>query len=243
MHPTTIGRRCHNGFVPLPRLPLAPPPPPGELLAPFVEVDPVLWIEGAASRPEAITEALRASLGSRCLRIPVRAVPVVGPRPGRSPWATRQDLQQPLRWGPSAGLEGAPSLAEALDAHRLPSVGGVVLFGICASLPDQALRALLRQLAPRLLPEAPWLASEPNGRQLARIARGLRRSEGARGEGRGVVRSVEELRRLFETGGRGGGAPPRRGPGGGGWPADCSAKTRHRTGCWSQDVRSAGEKP
>ncbi len=129
----------------------------------------------------------------------MRTVPVAGPPPGRSPWAHRQDKQEPLRWGEGDGDEGAADLA-ALVEDRAP-LDGLVLVGACVGRTDQQLRTLLRQLVPLLRSQAPWLLVEPNGRALHRIVRSLRAADGLRGEGRGTVRSIEELRRLLETGG------------------------------------------
>lgn len=189
--------------VPLPRLHLASRPVSEELIAPFRSGAPVLWLQGVEPSPDPVLAELRAALGLRCLLAPVRAVPLVGPRPGRNPWAHRADLQEPLRWGESSGLDGAETLGELLDAQGTPPLGGVVFAGICAELADRPLRTLLRQLVPRLGRDAPWLACEPNGRYVPRIARSLLAEPDERGEGKGTVRSVEELRRLFETGGLG----------------------------------------
>jgi len=190
-------------FVPLPRLHLAPRPASEELIAPFLGGARILWLEGVEPAPDPVLSQLRTLLGSRCLFAPVRAVPLVGPRPGRNPWAHRADLQQPLRWGESSGLDGEETLGGFLDTQGVPTLGGVVFVGLCAGLADQSLRTLLRQLVPRLTGHAPWLACEPNGRYAPRIARSLLAEPDQRGEGKGTVRSVEELRRLFETSGFG----------------------------------------
>jgi len=182
--------------MPLPRLHLEPwtgaPPSARELPG----TGAVLWL-GRTDHP--FTAGLFAELGDRAWSPRLRPVAVAGPPPGRNPWAHRQDRQQPLRWGPGDGLEGAP----VLDAGDRGGLDGLVLVGICAGLTDQQLRALLRQITPLLRSEAPWLLVEPNGRSLKRIARSLRTPDAERGEGNTTVRSVEELRRLLETNGLG----------------------------------------
>lgn len=161
----------------------------------------MLWLDGPLPANSGVIEALRERLGPRALSVPVRAVPVLGPSPGRNPWAVRQDRQDPLRWGEGEGLDGATTLADALQRVVVGPLHGVVFAGICAQLADQPLRTLLRQLAPQLVPDAPWLAYEPNGRSARSVSRSL--ASRRTGEGQGTVRTVEELRRLFETGGLG----------------------------------------
>lgn len=187
--------------MPLPRLPLqpwtegAPTAPPGD--------GAVLWLEPRPPPPAvaSFVAPLRDALGPRRWSPQLRTVPLAGPPPGRNPWAHRQDRQQPLRWGPGDGDEGAVELADVVE-ERAP-LDGLVLVGACVGRTDQELRTLLRQVVPLLRPEAPWLAIEPNGRALQQIARNLATADTERGEGRGTVRSVEELRRLLETGGLG----------------------------------------
>jgi len=186
--------------VPLPRLRLDPPPADMDWAAPFTGT--VLWLAG----PEAPTlfAGLRTELSEGVVEASVRVVPVAGPRPGRNPWAARQDRQQPLRWGAGDGLDGPAELGEWLEHQGVSTpIDGVVFAGVCATLPDQALRTLLRQLAPLLAPDAPFLLGEPNGRSAVRVSRSLLTSAGDRGEGKGTARTVEELRRLLETGGLG----------------------------------------
>ena len=173
----------------------------------------VLWLAGEGTGPtDAFLADLRGALDQRRWSPSLRTVPLAGPPPGRSPWAHRQDRQQPLRWGPGDGDEGAEELAE-LASDRAP-FDGLVLVGACQGHTDQELRTLLRQVVPLLRSEAPWLLVERNGRAASQIVRSLSRPDSARGEGRGTVRAVEELRRLLETGGLGmAGAwslPPRR---------------------------------
>lgn len=188
------------GFVPLPRLRLDPPPADADWAAPFDGT--VLWLGGPDAPP--VLADVRQQLGDRVVLATVRGVPVPGPRPGRNPWAARQDRQEPLRWGAGDGLDGPAELAEWLRTRGVAApLGGVVFAGICASLPDQALRTLLRQLAPLLAPDAPFLLGEPNGRSAVRVSRNLLAPASDRGEGRGTARTVEELRRLLETGGLG----------------------------------------
>ena len=184
----------------LPRLPLRPLGSSSELLGHLPVEGPVLWLEGEEPAPDdvlPVVKQLRGALRERALTPALRAVPVTGPSPGRNPWAHRQDRQRPLRWGPGLGLEGE----EQLSALGLPPLAGVVFVGRCAGLADQPLRALLRQLAPAVLPDAPLLALEPNGRALARVLGVFGRDPG--GEGDGTMRTAEELRRLLETGGFG----------------------------------------
>lgn len=205
---------AHIDFgMPLPRLPLrrwsGGPLAAGDLPGSGA----VLWLDGPDSEEVApFVAPLRRALGARVWSPAVRTVPLAGPSPGRSPWAHRQDRQAPLRWGAGDGDEGAIDI-ETLLGERGP-LDGLVLVAACAGRTDQQLRTLLRQVVALLRSEAPWILVEPNGRAWFRIVRSLRASEGQRGEGRGTVRSIEELRRLLETGGLGlegaWAVPPRR---------------------------------
>ncbi len=199
--------------MPLPRLPLRPwtggaldaRDLPGE--------GTVLWLEGASTEDVApFVASLRSGLGARVWTPPVRTVPLPGPPPGRNPWAHRQDRQAPLRWGAGDGDEGSAELGTLLADRG--ELDGLVLVGACAGRTDQQLRTLLRQVVALLKSEAPWILVEPNGRALHRIVRSFRATDAERGEGKATVRSIEELRRLLETGGLGlAGAwavPPRR---------------------------------
>ncbi|MCO4769433.1 MAG: hypothetical protein KDA24_05335 [Deltaproteobacteria bacterium] len=187
--------------MPLPRLRLDRAVDPSESITLLRGASRVLWLQGQAPPPR--LQQVYLALQGRLLEPGVRAVPTPGPSPGRNPWALRQDRQRPLRWGPSEGLDGLHTLAEWMAQEGIDSLDAVVFAGLCADLADQPLRALLRQLAPCLSADAPFLLMEPNGRNARRVARSLLASPDHRGEGRGTARTVEELRRLLETGGLG----------------------------------------
>ncbi len=177
----------------LPRLPLAasnaPLPDAGWFAAP----GRVLWLgEAAALGP------LRDGLGARLWSAPVIPVDVPGPPPGTNPFSHRPDRHAPLRWGrPGDDLR-------TLDEAGAPArFDGVVFADVLGALPAQAARTLLTQVAARLVPGARWLLLDRNGRYVPEVLRHLRRPDAQRGEGRGTVRSVEELRRLLEPAGFG----------------------------------------
>ncbi len=129
----------------------------------------------------------------------MHAIAVPGPPKTGNPFSFRPDRQAPLRWGDPAldrrtlgELPGAPE-----------RFGGLVLVDVIGALASQPARTLLAQLAERLEVGAPWLLLDRNGRYLPEVARHLRRAEDERGEGRGTVRTAEELRRLLEPVGLG----------------------------------------
>lgn len=211
--PPTCPDGTYTSAMPMPRLPLRSWTG-GSLSAHDLPGDgSVLWLDGPDSeRVAPFVGPLRRALGPRLWSPAVRTVPLPGPPPGRNPWAHRQDRQAPLRWGDGDGDEGSTELAP-LRLER-GELDGLVLVGACVGRTDQEVRTLLRQVVALLRSEAPWILVEPNGRALHRIARSFRATDSQRGEGRGTVRSIEELRRLLETGGLGlAGAwavPPRR---------------------------------
>ena len=127
----------------------------------------------------------------------VRPVPRAGAR--GNPWSHRPDRNAPLRWGLLE--QDVRELAE-VDG-RPQQLAGLVIDGVLQGLGNQESRALLGQAARLLLEDAPWLLCEPNGGGLAEVVRNLRRDDNRRGEGRGTVRTVRELRRLLESAGLG----------------------------------------
>jgi hypothetical protein len=190
----------------LPRLPLEASTDRLPGIAAFPGEGPVLWLGSAAP-----LAPLRAELeaAGRLWTADVSAVAVPGPPPGTNPFSHRPDRHAPLRWGPPGDDRrtldeiGAP---EAFD--------GAVFAAVLGGLGAQAARTLLTQVAGRLASGVPWLLVDRNGRYLPEVVRNLRRSEDERGEGRGTVRTVEELRRLLEPPGfgvgRARGLAPRR---------------------------------
>jgi hypothetical protein len=178
----------------LPRLPLSPPAPP-PTAAYFRGTSPILWV-GAPD----LLSALHRDLGlqDRIWTLPVSPVAVPGPPPGTNPFSHRPDRQAPLRWGTPSddvrtlGEAGAPDL-----------FGGAVFAGALGPLGGQAARTLLTQAAEHLPSGAPWLVIDRNGRYAPEVVRNLRRPDSERGEGKGTVRTVEELRRLLEPAGFG----------------------------------------
>lgn len=142
-----------------------------------------------------------------------------------NPWAHRPDRSAPLRWGEVE--QDVRELSE-MDG-RPPEIAGLVIDGVLQGLGNQASRVLLGQAAALLPEDAPWLLCEPNGAALVEVVRNLRRDDTGRGEGRGTVRTVRELRRLIESAGLGiteawgltptdGRALRLRLPGNAGWP-------------------------
>jgi hypothetical protein len=155
-------------------------------------------------------------------RFEVRPVPRADAR--GNPWSHRPDLSAPLRWG--VVEEDVRDLQEMDGSPQ--QIAGLVIDGVLQGLGNQASRVLLGQAAALLPEDAPWLLCEPNGAALAEVVRNLRRDETRRGEGRGTVRTVRELRRLLESAGLGiteaWGLPPGDGlmrrlrlPGSAGW--------------------------
>ena len=181
--------------MPLPRLPLETSSEPLPRAAWFAGQGPVLWLGDL--EPLA---ALRAELSAagRIWTHAVSAVPVPGPPPNTNPFSHRPDRHAPLRWGPPR--DDRRTLDEA---GAPPSFDGAVLADTLGGLAAQAARTLLAQVAERLPSGARWLLLDRNGRYLPEVLRNLRRPAEQRGEGRGTVRTVEELRRLLEPAGFG----------------------------------------
>jgi len=200
---------------------LAPCPTAGE----FPQPGSVLWLR--LSGTEGWLDPLRMALEAEGrLWTPRFQIRPVGAATDRgNPWAHRPDDYAPLRWGHLE--DDTRTLREA--PGRPDDLVGLVIDGILEGLGSQPARTLLRQAAGLLPEDAPWLLCERNGASVFEVVRNLRRDEGQRGEGRGTVRTAQELRRLLESAGLGvgqawglapsGGARLRgRVPGGAGWP-------------------------
>lgn len=159
----------------------------------FPGAGPVAWLGEAPG-----LRTLRRALESRLWTATPVPVPVPGPPAGTNPFSHRPDRHAALRWGdPAADLR-------TLDEFGAPAqFDGLVLADTLGALPSQAARTLLTQLAGRLPAGAPWLLVDRNGRFAPEVLANLRRPESERGEGRGTVRTVEELRRLLEPAGFG----------------------------------------
>ncbi len=179
----------------LPRLPLESSADPLPTAAWLPGRGPVLWL-GEPGPLSALHRDLQAA--GRIWTAEVSAVPVPGPPPGTNPFSHRPDRHAALRWGP-------PSQ----DRRSLQEVGapacfdGLVLVDCLGPLPAQAARTLLVQAAAHLPVGAPWMLLDRNGRYGPEVLRNLRRPDEERGEGKGTVRTVEELRRLLEPAGFG----------------------------------------
>jgi hypothetical protein len=159
----------------------------------------VLWIGRGAAHPW--LAPLRATLreAGRIWAPELQVLSVPTAASARNPWTFKPDQRAPLRW--SMGGVECTDLAELRPADA--SADGLVLDGVLAGLGAQAARTMLQQCAALLAPDAPWLLLEPNGRFLPAVVANLRRPEAERGEGRGTLRAVEELRRLLEPAGLG----------------------------------------
>lgn len=181
--------------MPLPRLPLEASADPLPASSWFAGEGPVLWLGEVAPLASLRADLCRAG---RLWTDALHAVPVPGPRPGSNPFSHRPDRHAPIRWG--ATRHDRRTLDEA---SAPPWLDGVVLADLLGGLPAQAARTLLTQIAERLPSGAPWLLVDRNGRYLPEVVRNLRRADEHRGEGRGTVRTVEELRRLLEPAGFG----------------------------------------